>query len=239
MVVFPKRPNTCGAELDPLILKQYIGTVIIIKEFTAGDFKASHIKISRNQCDARGQVFDQAAVVGRQPCFVAEGPGRGLFLGAAGVDRQGVAVAAHVQIDHDAGLPVPFGFQQLAAAVAGLLAVQEGEGRPHAAAPQGFGQRHQDAEGGGVVVGAHAARVGVVVGAQQWAGGAAGRQQQVVAGCPALLVRLTFLHGKVQALAGQQGFQGGAPRQQVGLGQFGQVFIQICHRGHLIVCLLS
>ena len=33
--------------------------------------------------------------------------------------------------------------------------------------------------------------------------------------------------------------QGGAPRRQVGLGQFGQVFIQICHRGHLIVCLLS
>ena len=64
MVVFPKRPNTCGAELDPLILKQYIGTVIIIKEFTAGDFKASHIKISRNQCDARGQGCIRLLLIG-------------------------------------------------------------------------------------------------------------------------------------------------------------------------------
>ena len=65
MVVFPKRPNTCGAELDSLILKQYIGTVIIIKEFTAGDFKASHIKISRNQCDARGQGCIRLLLIGR------------------------------------------------------------------------------------------------------------------------------------------------------------------------------
>ena len=65
MVVFPKRPNTCGAELDPLILKQYVGTVIIIKEFTAGDFKASHIKISRNQCDARGQGCIRLLLIGR------------------------------------------------------------------------------------------------------------------------------------------------------------------------------
>src|SRR5699024_4677568 len=104
-----------------------------------------------------------------------------------------------------------------------------GKGGAHAAARQFFGQRQQNAQRGGVVVGAGAAGVGVVMGAQQRAGGVAAGVQQVVAGGGLFFAGFAFLHGPGQAQGGQQRFQRGAARRRVALGQRGQMFVKVSH----------
>ena len=72
-------------------------------------------------------ILDQFAVVGVQPLLGTEGPRTGAVLAAAGVDSDGIAVTAHIQVDHAAHLTLAAILKQFGTAVAGFLAIEKGD----------------------------------------------------------------------------------------------------------------
>lgn len=61
------------------------------------------------------------------PLLGAEGPRTGAVLAAAGVDSDGIAVTAHIQVDHAAHLTLAAILKQFGTAVAGFLAIEKGD----------------------------------------------------------------------------------------------------------------
>ena len=153
----------------------------------------------------------------REPLLQTERPRTLALLAAARIDRDRVAIAAHIEVHDAAVLPRLLLQKQLRPAVTTLLAIEKGELRRHPLCTQRYRQCEGDAYARGIIIGPFTARMRIVVRAEQRTGLGTLTPYQIVSRRPVLFIRRDLLDLRREALRRQCRLQRGAPRRRLRL----------------------